>query len=121
MIEPERLKLEAEATDLMKILATAISEHGEHDYATAYEEREKVRRTVRIAAITSRHVELHPEPDLDTDRIIAAMFHGDTKTPDEVTADFWSIYGYMFIDLPKTSTELLGRKKKGWLSRLIGR
>jgi hypothetical protein len=63
MIEPKRLSLEAEATELMKILAAAISERGEYDYATAYEEREKVRRSFRIAAITARHVELHPEPD----------------------------------------------------------
>ena len=103
------------------MLATAISERGEYDYATAYEKREQVRRSCRVAAITARHAELHPEPDPETDRIIAAMCNDETKTPEEVSADFWSVYGYMFIDLPKTSTELPGGKKKGLLRRLIGR
>jgi hypothetical protein len=120
MTEPERLSLEAEAAELMKILATAISERGDYDYATAYGEREKVRKSLRVAAITARHLELHPEPDPETDTIIAAMFNDGTKTPEQVSADFWRVYGYMFIDLPKTSTELLGSKKKGLLRRLIG-
>jgi len=70
----EQQRLEREAEWCMKALATGISEGGEYDYQTAWNERQKVRDSLNFAAVVQRYVELNPAKGPEDDLKFSTLF-----------------------------------------------
>ncbi len=110
----EQQRLTSEADWIMGALAKGISEGGEHDYQAAWDARQKV-RNCNWSAVASRHVELHPEPNPEQDRLIANAFAEGATAED--SAAMMEMFSYMFVELPTVPAK--PKAPKGFFRRLF--
>lgn len=113
----EQERLTAEADWIMDALAKGISAGGQYDYQTAWNERDKVRKANRFAAVVARYSELHPEPDPDKDRVVARAFADDASEEDMQV--LIQMYSEIFIEQPAPPTP--PQVPKSFFSRLFSR
>jgi len=76
---PQYESLQEDAKSLMNTLAEDMAHRSGKSAAEMYEEREKVRRAIRLAATATRYTELHPEEDPEVDAIFKAMSSDDVE------------------------------------------
>jgi hypothetical protein len=99
----ERSKLVAEAEEILNVLAQELGKLQNLDPREVYQQRKSISELRHIAAVTERHVKLHPN-DSEADRVIAEAFQGvenGKKTKDEAAQMIASV---IFRDESPVST-----------------
>ena len=108
--------LHEDVETLMNMLAQSLAHHNGSSAAAMYEERAKVRRSVRFAASLERFTELHPGPDPTVDAIFRGAFKDQSADAQEQLAD---LIAPMFANKPVPPVP--SDVKKGFLRRMFGR
>jgi hypothetical protein len=109
--------LKDDVETLMNTLAEGLAKGNNRSIAEMYEERDKVRRSGRFAAMVARHSELHPDPVPEHDEIFRSAFH-DSKDDEETAIKLAGLYGYMFTNQPM-EPKLIPIARKGLWQRFF--
>jgi hypothetical protein len=108
--------LHEDVETLMNMLAQSLAQRNGSSAAAMYEERDKVRRSMRLAATVERYCELHPGPDPAVDAIFRVALKDESASAQEKLADLMMP---MFANKPVPPAT--ADTKRGFLGRMFGR